>query len=167
MRRLKARARGISRKKTVSKNTGMESRNPLERRTKPARFSPHKASKARTTRSAAPLPIMQVPMMAAKATTKPMPPAVSPKPMSDQVTALFQLLPLISEVSNATRLWNKPLLRLLVSGRSPVIKPARKAARMRARKACTRNWVMATTMNTTQTIKIMKGQREIGVSEET
>ena len=66
--------------KTVSKNTGMESRNPLREgpnlpafpRTRPARHEP---------RDRLPhAPSVQVPMMAAKATTKPMPPAVSPNP---------------------------------------------------------------------------------------
>jgi hypothetical protein len=75
-----ARANGIRRKKTVSKKTGIDKTKPLARRTNPAFFSPKTDNKYRTIFSAAPLCIMQVPTMAAKAIKSPMPPAVLPKP---------------------------------------------------------------------------------------
>src|SRR3954471_6501653 len=72
------RASGARRKKTVSKNTGSDRTNAVAPSATASRFSPSTLRNPATMRSAAPLSVIAVPMMAASAMTMPMLPAVRP-----------------------------------------------------------------------------------------
>ena len=72
------RASGARRKKTVSKKTGSERMNAVAPSATASRFSPSTLRKEPTMRSAAPLSVIAVPMMAASAITMPILPAVRP-----------------------------------------------------------------------------------------
>ena len=78
----------MMRKKTVSKNTGIDNTKPLINIAHAARSSPSDAMSRRTILSAAPLSIMHMPMIAAIAITKPIPPTKLPKPIIACFTAL-------------------------------------------------------------------------------
>ena len=163
MRKLSARASGISRKKTVSKKTGIDRRNPLINSTKPARFSPKIPSSQRTTRSAAPLPSMHVPMIAASATTNPIPAAVLPKPSSDQFTASNMSLVASPGVSfRVTRLLNKPTFSVVIPGRSPAKSPVSTAAKISARNGCNFSLMIVNTMKPILIARMPSGQYETG-----
>src|SRR5690606_16378953 len=72
------RTSGTSRKNTVSKNTGIASVKALAESAPAPRCLPNRPRNTATTRSAAPLAAIAMPMIAASAMMTPMPPAVSP-----------------------------------------------------------------------------------------
>ena len=97
-------------------------------------------------------------MMAAKATTQPIPAAVFPKPNSDHFTALIiSLVPPSGVSSNATREWKSPLFSVVNSGKGPDINPTSTAAKIKVRKGWSRNFVIPTTTHTTLSRRMNKG----------
>ncbi len=122
----------------MSKNTGTDRMYPLPISATGARDSPNAPSIARTMRSAAPLSISALPMIAARAITMPMAPATVPKACAT---------------------------RVILTARSPgAMRLTTNAAMMSARKAfvrSTRIRLMTTATPTTRTTRGYKSIRRL------
>ena len=132
----------------VSKKIGALRMKVLHSSAHPARFSPKKARKRRTTLSAPPLSIRHMPITAARAIEMAMSRAVSPSPFDTISTTptiddMVFTLPSFCTMSHVS--WS-------------VISPASIAARIKARKACRRSTLMPTMMKATLTARTTKGQ---------